>query len=290
MNPVLMHINYCEQGQTIPEICEKAASWGFSGVEFRQKPGGGLPFSGAEAYLGEVAENARKYGLTKLVFACNALEVCSTEASKRSAAVRNAVEFITAANKIAGATLFNAFAGQFIDRSIPYGPDYLLHGSVLASQEQWQYAAECFAEIGEAAEKLGARLAFETHMSYLHDTPAASAKLVKLIDSPAVGINMDFGNTVYFAGHPAVGECISLYGDKLFDIHLKNSVGVPGGERIPTGLGDGEINHRQYLSLLKQAGYTGPVTLEAPRPGDREHFVKQDIAYYKALREEVGFV
>ncbi len=30
-----MHINYCEQGQTIPEICEKAASWGFSGVEFR---------------------------------------------------------------------------------------------------------------------------------------------------------------------------------------------------------------------------------------------------------------
>jgi sugar phosphate isomerase/epimerase len=290
MNPLIMHINYCEQGQTIPEICEKAAAWGFSGVEFRQKPGGGLPFSGTEAYLSEVAESARKFGLTKLIFAVRAAGVCSADAAVRGAAVKGAVKFITAANRIAGAKLFNAFAEQFIDRSIPYGPDYLLHGSALASPEDWQRAAECFAQIGAAAEKLGVRLAFETHMSYLHDTPAASAKLVKLIGSPAVGINMDYGNTIYFAGRPSVEECIALYGGKIFDIHLKNSVGLPDGGRIPTSLGGGEINHRQYLRLLKNAGYEGPVTLEAPRPGDREHFAKEDIAYYKSVRREVGFV
>ena len=34
--PIIMHVNYCEQGQTIEEICEKAVKWGFDGVEFRR--------------------------------------------------------------------------------------------------------------------------------------------------------------------------------------------------------------------------------------------------------------
>lgn len=35
--PVIMHVNYCEQGQTLEEICRKAVGWGFDGVEFRRK-------------------------------------------------------------------------------------------------------------------------------------------------------------------------------------------------------------------------------------------------------------
>ena len=36
-NKIIMHINYCEQGQTLEETCEKAAAWGYDGVEFRSK-------------------------------------------------------------------------------------------------------------------------------------------------------------------------------------------------------------------------------------------------------------
>ena len=37
---VIMHINYCEQGQEIEDICSKAIDWGFDGVEFRRRRSG----------------------------------------------------------------------------------------------------------------------------------------------------------------------------------------------------------------------------------------------------------
>ena len=52
---------------------------------------------------------------------------------------------------------------------------------------------------------------------------------------------------------------------------------------MATGLADGAINHREYLRLLRQHGFSGPICIEAPRAGDREWFAQQDIAYLKAL-------
>ena len=63
---------------------------------------------------------------------------------------------------------------------------------------------------------------------------------------------------------------------------------TPGsGLRLPTALGEGEINHRAYLKKLKDIGFTGPIGVEAPRPGDRVHYAKNDLAYVKELIEEL---
>ena len=35
--PLIMHINCCEQGQTIDDACRKCAELGFDGIEFRRK-------------------------------------------------------------------------------------------------------------------------------------------------------------------------------------------------------------------------------------------------------------
>jgi sugar phosphate isomerase/epimerase len=290
LNHVIMHINYCEQGQSIEEICQKAAQWGFEGVEFRNIPTD-MTFAGTEEYMDVIAANVRKYRLKQTIFSYTAVGISSEIAETRKAAVDNAISFFTLAHKKLDVTVCNAL-GDIIrnpDKRIPYGPDYTLHGSFVATEAQLKYTADGFRKIGAAVDAYGMKLAFETHMSYIHDTPEAAVKLVKLIDSPAVGINMDYGNTVYFQNQLELDETIALYGDKLFDIHLKNSIGLLSGERIPTALGNGDINHRQYLRLLKAAGYTGPVTLEAPRSGDREPYAREDIAYYKTLCEEVKF-
>jgi hypothetical protein len=50
-NPVIMHVNYMEQGQSIEEICEKAVKIGFDGVEFRRK----MKNMNDEAYLEKLA-------------------------------------------------------------------------------------------------------------------------------------------------------------------------------------------------------------------------------------------
>ena len=291
MNNVIMHINYCEQGQNIEEICQKAALWGFDGVEFRHVPNG-MKFAGTEEYMDTIACNAKRFGLKQIIFGYPAEGICSDCAETREAAVKKAIAFFTLAHNKLGVTVCNVFTDVIMnpDKNIPYGPDYSLHGSSVATEAQWNHAAEGYKQIGAAVDPFGMHLAFETHMSYIHDTPEAASKLVRLIDSPAVGINMDYGNTVYFANQPDLSKTIALYGKKLFDLHLKNSVGLATGERVPTALGGGEINHREYLRLLKASGYTGPVTLEAPRPGDREPYAREDIAYYKQLREEVNFL
>ena len=131
------------------------------------------------------------------------------------------------------------------------------------------------------------KFAFETHMNYIHDLPNPSKKLVDEIGSPNIGINMDFGNTVYFPTFPNLEETIDLYGDKLFYTHLKNSVKIAGAKRnFPVALSDGMINHRIYLTKLKEVGFTGHIGIEAPRPGDRSFYAKNDLDYIKSIIKE----
>ncbi len=37
-----------------------------------------------------------------------------------------------------------------------------------------------------------------------------------------------------------------------------------------------------------QIGYEGPICVEAPRPGDREWYAQQDLAYVRALLADLG--
>ena len=52
---------------------------------------------------------------------------------------------------------------------------------------------------------------------------------------------------------------------------------------MPTSLKDGCVNHRQYIRLLKDIGFTGPIGVEAPRPGDRQTFAKDDFDYIQPI-------
>ena len=92
--------------------------------------------------------------------------------------------------------------------------------------------------------------------------------------------------------HPQGGtldDAIKVCGERIYYVHLKNSCSVRGAPgRIPTGLGDGEINTRHLLRLLRASGYEGPLCLEGPRPGDREWFAQADIAYLKRLLADLG--
>ena len=119
-------------------------------------------------------------------------------------------------------------------------------------------------------------------MNHLHDYAESARKLVDLIGRDNFGINLDYGNSVYFKGIAPLEEAIDICGEKLFYTHLKNSMPVPGG-RMPTALGGGEINHRAYLKKLKDVGFNGLLGIEAPRPGDREAYAREDLAYIRSV-------
>ena len=291
MNPVIMHINYGEMTydsygkRTIDQICKLAADLGFDGIEFRGRPPKELTHLSFKEYAQQIADGKKKYGLNTIMFGIGLGKCTDPDPAVRAENIAEAVEKAQIANDLCGTTVCNCF-GANVRSSIATAPGaaYEFHGSAAATPEQWALTVESFQEFGSKVLPLGVKFGFETHMNYIHDLPAPTKKLVDLIDCPAIGVNMDYGNTAYFpaAIRPSVTETIDIYGDKLFYLHLKNSTPVPGG-RIATALGDGEINHRVYMEKLMETGFTGPIGIEAPRGGDRIWFAQQDLAYFKAV-------
>ena len=287
MNQTIMHINYAEVASnfygsnTVDSICRMAADIGFDGIEFRGTSPKHLADRPFADYVAQIAEAKKKYNLSNILFGLSIENIVSEDKELRVAGVQKALEKAQIFQDLCGTTLCNTYAVMVRDPTAGIR-DFARHGSAIATQEHWDMVVESYQLLAKGIEPMGMRFAFETHANYIHDLPASSKKLVDLIDSPNVGINMDYGNTVYFAGCPSVEETIDIYGDKLFYTHLKNSVAA-AGDRSPTALSEGAINHRAYLKKLKDVGFAGPIAIEAPRPGDRFWFAKQDYAYYKAV-------
>lgn len=292
MKPTIyMHVNYCEQGQSIEDICRKAVDWGFDGVEFRRKRFGIEEDHGK--YLDALASGVRKSGLRHVSFGAPGVNLMSGDDQQRDAEVNAAATFYIMAHERFGTTIFNTFAGELRnpDAAIPYY-DYPRHGSAIATEQQWRWAIDGFKKIAQRIEPLGIRLAFETHMVYLHDLPEPAKKLVDGIGSKAIGVLLDYANIMLFPNMPPLAMIIETLGDRIYYIHLKNLVQlsrIGGGAHFPIGLADGEINHREFLRCLQRIGYAGPLCIEAPRPGDREWFARQDLAYLNALLKDLNW-
>lgn len=292
MNKTIMHINYGELTynsygkKTIDQICRQAAETGYDGIEFRGNPPKELESLSFKEYARQIADGKKKYGLLEILFGIGVSGCTSDDKDVRAKSIADAIEKAKIASELCGTTICNTF-GSTIRSSVSTAPrtSYEFHGSAAATQQDWDLTVDAFGQIGKELEKIGVKFGFETHMNYIHDLPEASKKLVDLIDSPAVGINMDYGNTVHFPVRPSVEETIDLYGNKLFYTHLKNSSAVPGSSlRMATSLSNGEINHRTYLAKLMEVGFDGPIGIEAPRGGDRVWFARQDLEYFKSVR------
>jgi len=292
-NKTIMHINFGEieydsyGKKSIDDICKQAAETGFDGIEFRGMPPQELRHLSFREYATQIGEAKKKYGLSEILFG-NSLAGCdSNDQSVRDKVIAEALEKAKIVQDICGTTLCNTFASKIVSKDASVkANEYEKHGSAVATDDEWKYTVDSYQKIGKELEKMGMRFAFETHMNYIHDVPVAAKKLVDLIDSPAIGINMDYGNTFFFPNQPTVQETIDLYGDKLFYTHLKNYTKLANGV-LPGYLSDGEINHRLYLAKLKEVGYTGPIGVEAPRSGDRVWFAKQDYAYFKSVMADI---
>lgn len=295
MNKTIMHINYAEirgwqiGNKTIDDICRMAAEIGYDGIEFRGTSPRELEHLSLREYMEQIAAGKKKYGLTDIMFGLIAWQSANPDKDARMADIELSLETVKLAQELCGTELINSQAA-IIKSPISTAPDkaYEYHGSTAATDEQWKLTVDTYQQIGKELEKIGVRYAFETHMNFIHDKPEVVRKFIDEIDCPLIGINMDYGNTVYFPQRPSPEEAIDVYGDKLFYVHLKNSVAVPGTSfRIPSALSDGEINHRTYLAKLREVGFAGPIGIEAPRPGDRRYFAEQDFAYFKSVMNSI---
>jgi sugar phosphate isomerase/epimerase len=271
---VIMHVNYCEQGQTIEEMCRKAAGWGFDGIEFRSRRES--VEETVEEYLDKLEAGVKASGLRQVVFGSPGPALIKQDARERQREVENAIAFYREAAERFGVRTVNLVTG------------WLGIGETV-TDDHWAWQVEGCRALADGLQGVDIRFGFETHRGYVHDTIESTQRLVEDIDRPAIGANLDYGNMVGREDRPSLEDAVKAFGGKLHYVHLKNSAPMRGVKgRFATSLGEGEINNRQFVRLLIETGYDGPVCIEAPRAGDREWFAQQDLAYIKSVLADLG--
>lgn len=274
MNPIILHVNYFEQGQDLPRIFELASSLGADGVEFRRyKPVYGLS---PDEYLEEIARLKEQYRLPFTFFG-------GPQADRDLEAYHH---FLEKADSLHLLSYVNLLFGYSEDPSIPVDLFHCdAHGYASCQKSLWEEVTSVTKTF--ARDFPHVRFAFETHMFYVHDTAKSARLLVDAIDEPNVGINLDYGNALFYEKTEPLSEALKIAGDRLFYTHMKNyqPISQKAGDLMPTALSQGALNHREYVRLLRQMKFEGPIGIEAPRPGDREWFAKEDNQYIRSLLE-----
>lgn len=161
-----------------------------------------------------------------------------------------------------------------------YGGKFL-DGETDPERQKQDALVRSMQECGDYAISHGVRLNLENHFGTMTTTARETARIISLIEHPAVGILYDQANIAFF---PAENheEAIDLQKDKIFYVHCKDLV-YRGGEpqkprfshvshvdedertvrsRIP---GEGVLDWPGILRKLNGIGYDGWVSLEYER-------------------------
>ncbi len=273
----IMHCNYFETGYSVETTFDKAVEHGYDGVEMRGRPRD--ESMALDDYLDLVDKEKQRTGI-EVVLALHG-NYMTDDADERKAEVEH-WGYVLKRGIDMGVTTYNAMCGGISPDDVD-PREWDKCGSGAASDEHWKWATEAYQALGAIAEAGGARLAFETHMVALTDIAAPTGKLLDMIDSPAVGANIDMGNIVLHPTGESLEEALDILKGKIYYTHLKNVYIVPGGGWICCHISDGVIDNYKFMEILKDQGYDGPIGLEAPRQGDRNYFAKVDLAYIRSV-------
>jgi sugar phosphate isomerase/epimerase len=143
---------------------------------------------------------------------------------------------------------------------------------------------------GEAARKQGVTIVLETHPP-LGTNAEVQAETMRQINHPNVRVNFDTGNITYYNhGTSAPAELKKIIG-QVATVEVKDHDGKFESWNFPA-LGKGAVDLKSVLALLKERGYSGPVTMEIEgvKGQDRtEAQIRKDIedsvAYLRSIEQ-----
>jgi len=112
--------------------------------------------------------------------------------------------------------------------------------------------------------------------------------ILERIDHPNIGLNYDTANVIFYAGvRPE--EDIKNVLDKITHLHLKDHIGGKGVYTFPA-LGDGDVNFFLIFSLLRDANYQGPISVEIEFDGQGKESLEEVNAAIKKSYEYLSKV
>ncbi|MCL4544341.1 MAG: sugar phosphate isomerase/epimerase [Chloroflexi bacterium] len=151
-----------------------------------------------------------------------------------------------------------------------------------------------YRQIVPVAEAYGITINIEPH-GYYTTKPAYMAEMLAFVDSPALRLNMDTGNT-FIAGQDPVAF-LEQFCDRVSHVHLKDvSSSLAAAARgeltgiavshCALGAGVNAANVHHCIKRLVQEGYDGVYSIECEAAGGP--LLEQSLAWVRALVEGTG--
>jgi sugar phosphate isomerase/epimerase len=162
---------------------------------------------------------------------------------------------------VLGTSHVRVFAG-IVPKDVPQGIDRAAADKIVI---------ESLAECGEYAGKRGIFLGLENHDSI--STAAALLPMVKAVNSPWVGVNLDSGNFHTPDPYKDFAECVPY----AVNVQIKVDVHPAGSATsVPADL-------KRHAQLLREGGYQGWIALEYEAKEDSAVAVPRTLAQLREL-------
>ncbi len=127
-------------------------------------------------------------------------------------------------------------------------------------EQDYQLMTYTLTEASMVAERHGILIGIEPHQQY-SKTPDGLDSIQSLVNSPAIGINFDTGNS-YLAGGSDMYEWLEHVKDRLVHLHAKDismaqselQRGKVTGTPVGCACGDGVVDWKKVIDIVKSSG------------------------------------
>lgn len=162
----------------------------------------------------------------------------------------------------------------------------------MSEEMAWMVMKFSLEMIARTAARYGIYVGIEPHGVYttrVHDL----LRIVELVDSPWIKINFDTGNS-FLAGSDPIAD-LRKVADRVVHVHAKDinlehaerERGKVTGTPVGCACGDGLVDWRQVVRVLRDAGYKGVLSVEC---GTEEQAARSIAHLHQVLAEVEGQV
>ena len=224
----------------LDRILSLAKRYGYDAIEPRIEAGHGhgIDLDTAPARRREIRQKVADSGIP---LCCIATSRRYADPETASREVEDSVRCIDLAGDV-GSSRLRVFGG-----AVP--------GEV-SREEAIDLVANSLRSIADHAQQRGVVICLETHDDWTN--PAHVSEVMKRVDHPAIAVNWDVMHPVLGAGWP-VDRAFSTLKPWIRHLHVHDGVGKA---RELRPMGEGEVDTRRAIELLKTASYDGYVSGE----------------------------
>jgi len=245
------------------EFVAIAGRYGYDGIEPRIDAGHrhGIEVGAPDSVLANARKIAEDSGIKICCVATGCMYADPAKKAENVIKTKGAIELAAAL----GCPAIRVFGGQI--------PENITREESMAS------IVSALTEVSGLAGSKNVTVCLETHDSWCD--PKDALKIIESVNSPVVAVNWDIMHPVLSAGYK-MEDAFNVLKGRIRHVHIHDGVKEDGALKF-LPVGDGAVDHKTALRLLRECGYGGFASGEWIGWEPYEVHLPREIATLKSL-------